>query len=170
MKDRVKVHASKEITPRDGGCIWWRGATNSKGRGQIGLTIKGEKKGILVTRLVLAKVNGRDLSDLGPGEQALHKCDNIPCVNPRHLYFGGAVQNTEDTSRRTYGNETPGITRWMDKETGIETWHVGVQRDGVRRGTNLRTSEFSLQDAIAKKEELLQEILKELEDLSNKAA
>ena len=118
--------------------------------------------------MVLAKINGRDLSDLGPDEHALHKCDNIPCINPRHLEFGDNTKNQQDASRRIRGNETPGVRRWMDKETEIEYWRVSVERNGVRREAKLPTSKFSKEDVIAKREEFLQEVLKELEDAKPK--
>lgn len=34
------------------------------------------------------------------GAYILHKCDNKPCVNPRHLYAGSASDNTRDTVAR----------------------------------------------------------------------
>lgn len=29
--------------------------------------------------------------------QALHRCDNMRCINPEHLYWGTRVQNIRDT-------------------------------------------------------------------------
>lgn len=41
---------------------------------------------------------------LSSGEQpqlcALHTCDNPPCCNPRHLYWGTHLQNAKDRSER----------------------------------------------------------------------
>lgn len=41
---------------------------------------------------------------LDPGErshwQALHHCDNPPCVNPDHLYWGTSGRNAEDRKQR----------------------------------------------------------------------
>lgn len=34
------------------------------------------------------------------GDDACHRCDNPPCVNPRHLYFGSRQQNADDAVSR----------------------------------------------------------------------
>jgi hypothetical protein len=34
------------------------------------------------------------------GAQALHHCDNPPCCNPAHIYWGTHVENTTDRSVR----------------------------------------------------------------------
>jgi hypothetical protein len=36
----------------------------------------------------------------GDGPLALHHCDNPPCVNPRHLYWGTPKQNSQDAIKR----------------------------------------------------------------------
>ena len=37
---------------------------------------------------------------MGPGEFALHHCDNKRCVNPSHLYIGSRADNARDASER----------------------------------------------------------------------
>ena len=34
------------------------------------------------------------------GLRVLHRCDNPPCINPRHLYLGTASDNNHDMYRR----------------------------------------------------------------------
>lgn len=35
-----------------------------------------------------------------PGQEALHSCDNPPCVNVRHLRWGSRSQNVQDAEQR----------------------------------------------------------------------
>lgn len=83
------------------GCWLWNGACGNDGypRITIGSLKDNSKRSARVSRLVCEKIHG-----LPDNMQALHRCDNVNCVNPDHIYPGTSSQNTKDCidrNRRT---------------------------------------------------------------------
>ena len=56
---------------------------------------------------------------LRPGDHVLHKCDNPPCCEPRHLFVGDQKANNEDKRRkgRGRGGSMPGVAHPLAKFT-----------------------------------------------------
>jgi hypothetical protein len=84
------LNERSETTPT--GCREWRGVTRKK----YGVACwKGRQYAAHRISLMLA---------VGPPPvgkpQALHHCDNPPCINPEHLYWGDVADNRQDASRR----------------------------------------------------------------------
>jgi hypothetical protein len=48
---------------------------------------------------------------------ALHHCDNPPCFNPRHLYFGTKLDNVRDKFARGRNREARGEEQGLSKLT-----------------------------------------------------
>ena len=56
------------------------------------------------------------------GAHTLHHCDNPPCVNAKHLYFGTDQDNVNDKVRR--GRETRGESINTAKLTGKDVREI----------------------------------------------
>ena len=108
--DRIAI-----ATPDD--CWLWLGPRDEKGYGRT--TVDGTF--VRIARLVLAYVTGTS------GEQALHSCDNPPCVNPHHLRWGSNSDNQRDA-----------VTRGRHR-TGRETWtHCVAGHEFTAANTRIR--------------------------------
>jgi hypothetical protein len=78
-----------------GECWNWTGCLGSKGYGYIGL---GRRRDGIESahRAMWAFMNGPIPLD----RWVLHKCDNMRCVRPSHLFLGGALGNVRDMDRK----------------------------------------------------------------------
>lgn len=70
-------------------CWVWTGATNDKGYGQICVP----NRRIYVHRVVCAAFHG---DPPFPKAEAMHACDNPPCVRPDHLQWATHQENIQD--------------------------------------------------------------------------
>ena len=91
-KERAPKHARKY----DQYC-WIRGAHyNHNHRGSVGIRHAGKTVAYLATRLAYWFAYGKD-----PGKlNVLHHCDNMRCINPKHLYLGTQQDNVLDRVAR----------------------------------------------------------------------
>lgn len=76
-----------------GRCWEWTGARNSHGYGVVKVAGRLE----LAHRKALEVALGRPI---GPGLLALHRCDNPPCIRPRHLREGTHEDNARECVER----------------------------------------------------------------------
>lgn len=79
---------AKYVAEPSCGCWLWIAAT--KGRGYGHMKVNGKMVGAHRISYELY------IGDLNNGDNVLHRCDNMKCVNPDHLFSGSCADNTRD--------------------------------------------------------------------------
>jgi hypothetical protein len=82
-------------------CWHWQGSLDRKGYGQI--EINGIRRRATHVSLELHRHTRPS-----PQHGACHTCDNPPCVNPAHLWWGTAQDNATDMCRKGRSNKWNG--------------------------------------------------------------
>lgn len=90
---RVKKVLREGRQKTESGCWEWTRARSRKGYGVWRINRKWYK----VHRLSAWLWLGFDIHSEG---LVLHRCDNPPCFNPKHLYIGNEVDNYRDSVER----------------------------------------------------------------------
>ena len=87
--ERLLLDVFWKNVKRTKGCWIWIGAKHPKGYGffRLGEPYRSHRFSWML-------FHGRIPKDMS----VLHKCDNPPCVNPKHLYLGTYKDNARDTS------------------------------------------------------------------------
>ncbi len=85
-----------EKVRKTSGCWIWTASRHVRGYGTFQIGRKAHK-----AHRVSYEIH---IGPIPKDKNVLHKCDNPPCVKPKHLYSGNQVKNARDMMRRERGN------------------------------------------------------------------
>lgn len=105
--------------------IWTRATDKNTGYGQFNLSGKCRGAHVIALEMKLGRA-------LLPGFQALHTCDNRPCVNGEHLYEGTQRQNIHDAINRGRFSPPPRNGTNPPVHYGAANRHAVMTEDSVR--------------------------------------
>lgn len=102
---RAESFASK-LQPNSNGCIEWKGHRQKQGYGTFKLYGKSE----LAHRVVAKVFHGESKKPC-----VCHTCDNPPCVNPDHLFWGTHSDNMIDMYKKKRATNSKGTKNYFNK-------------------------------------------------------
>lgn len=80
-------------------CWPWMASRYPDGYGMVGIRNQGRSTTMRAHAFALTLATAEDAN----GRFTLHHCDNPPCCNPAHLYWGNQRQNIKDMDSRGRG-------------------------------------------------------------------
>lgn len=139
IKDRIL-----EKTKKTKSCWLWQGHKNTNGYGSIW----HNKKTRLVHRLFWATFKG----PIPEGTCLLHKCDNPPCINPKHLFLGTLSDNSKDRDQKKRGKDSRKTHCVRGHEFSTENTRLSGNRRKCIECMRARSKRWNLNMTIAQLE------------------
>lgn len=140
--DIAKFSAKIRLAPS--GCWEWIGSHGKRRDGSVSYGTFSMKRGrrtrnVLAHRLAWMLVHGA----IPDGQVVCHRCDNVLCVRPEHLFLGTQAENLADMRSKGRGSPLP---------LPIGTAHPAAKadEDGVREVRRLRASGLTYDEISAR--------------------
>lgn len=123
---------SKVAIGDEDACWLWTAGTNAKGYGRF--HVPGTlSDAVLAHRYALEQKIG----PLPKGVCSLHRCDNPPCCNPKHLFAGTRVDNNEDMRVKGRAAAPPLYKGETHPRSVLPDTQVAAIRDDPRTQTQI---------------------------------
>ncbi|MFJ5294493.1 HNH endonuclease [Streptomyces sp. NPDC088348] len=117
-------------------CWLWTGSQHGFGHGQFFVS---KERGLAQAHaFALELATGEPCP---PGRETCHRCDNPPCCNPVHLYYGTRQQNVDDMWSRDRGRR--GSRTTMAKLTESQVLAIRIRYADGETSTSL-ASEYGV--------------------------
>ena len=129
-------------------CWEWIGYRNKGGYGVFNLEHRHHGETgvrVLAPRMAWQLTNG----PIPQGKYVLHKCDNPPCVNPKHLWIGSIADNQRDMAEKGRGNAPRILTKEQVLE--IRAKYVKGQYGYIRLGKEYGVHHNTIVDIIKRR-------------------
>lgn len=136
LQNRFERHVISEPMS---GCFLWTAATTRRGYGKFMIDYPKRKTNWLAHRVSYFLHYGLFDGNL----DVLHKCDNPPCVNPRHLFLGTALDNSKDRSAKGKAIAPMGDDHYQSKLTCADIQTVFEMR-AARIGPQIIADKFGV--------------------------
>lgn len=131
------------------GCWSWRGGKDASGYGTlVGGVLEGQSGKYLKAHRVSWELHYGPIPD---GLFVLHRCDNPPCCNPKHLFLGTAGDNIRDAvaKGRTAKGERNGTRLHPERLARGDRNGTHLHPDRVLRGEGLPQSKLTDDQVVA---------------------
>ena len=130
-------------------CWPWKAGKNNRGYGVFALEHPHHNErvvDILAHRYSWQEANG----PIPKGRYILHKCDNPPCVNPKHLFVGSIADNQKDMSVK--GRARSGSTKLTEAQVlEIRRKYMKGVYGYIRLGKEYNVDRMTIHDIIVRK-------------------
>ena len=130
MKENADILLSKAMKNKNG-CLEWVGAKNNFGYG----VVRYFGKQMLAHKAVYIHTYG----SIDNAVHVLHKCDNPPCINIKHLFSGTHKDNMHDMIRK--GRKSTILNH--DKVTEIRKSDISNKDLAILYGVSERTIRYA---------------------------
>lgn len=109
------------------GCHLWTASVSGKGHGKFHAREGGRRVRMYAHRWAYRNFVG----PIPDGIQVLHRCDNMVCVNPDHLFLGTSADNRRDMAAKGRGIKSKlGFPFGVSPHHANGRYRATVSRDG----------------------------------------